>query len=117
MALWMQREEERLKLYKKYLEEKRLYCPSGSFGTADEKSGAEPKGNFLESEKYVLGPVLNVFVIWVLKEAVKSNVSSLRYIEGILINWAQNGVKERYIDEKPQERKVKESHYHWWEDE
>ena len=52
-----------------------------------------------------------------LKEAVKSQVLTLRYIEGILINWAQNGVKERYIDEKPQERKVKESHYHWWEDE
>lgn len=80
MALWMQREEERLKLYKKYLEEKRLYCPSGSFGTADEKSGAEPKGNFLESEKYVLGPVLNVFVIWVLKEAVKSGKKRLYFL-------------------------------------
>ena len=56
-------------------------------------------------------------ILKALKEAVKSQVLTLRYIEGILINWAQNGVKERYIDEKPQERKVKESHYHWWEDE
>mgnify|MGYP000028342882 FL=1 len=56
-------------------------------------------------------------ILKALKEAVKSQVLTLRYIEGILINWAQNGVKERYIDEKPQERKIKESHYHWWEDE
>ena len=55
-------------------------------------------------------------ILKALKEAVKSQVLTLRYIEGILINWAQNGVKERYIDEKPQERKVKESHYHWWEE-
>ena len=48
-------------------------------------------------------------ILKALKEAVKSQVLTLRYIEGILINWAQNGVKERYIDEKPQERKVKES--------
>ena len=47
-------------------------------------------------------------ILKALKEAVKSQVLTLRYIEGILINWAQNGVKERYIDEKPQERKVKE---------
>ena len=52
-----------------------------------------------------------------LKEAVKSQVLTLRYIEGILINWAQNGIKERYIEEKPKERVVPESHYHWWEDE
>ena len=56
-------------------------------------------------------------ILKALKEAVKSNVSSLRYIEGILINWAQNGIKERYIEEKPKERVVPESHYHWWEDE
>ena len=56
-------------------------------------------------------------ILKALKEAVKSQVLTLRYIEGILINWAQNGIKERYIDEKPQERKIKESHYHWWEDE
>ena len=41
----------------------------------------------------------------------------LHYIEGILINWAQNGIKERYIEEKQKERVVPESHYHWWEDE
>ncbi len=52
-----------------------------------------------------------------LKEAVKSNVTSLRYIEGILINWRQNGIKERYIQEKPKERVVAESNYKWWEDE
>ena len=44
-------------------------------------------------------------ILKALKEAVKSQVLTLRYIEGILINWAQNGVKERYIDEKRQERK------------
>ena len=52
-----------------------------------------------------------------LKEAVKSQVLTLRYIDGILNNWQRNGVKERYIEEKPKERKVAESHYQWWEDE
>ena len=45
-------------------------------------------------------------ILKALKEAVKSQVLTLRYIEGILINWAQNGDKESYIDEKPLERKV-----------
>ena len=72
----------------------------------------------LESIKeWVQGGYSEEMIYKALKEAVKSQVLTLRYIEGILINWAQNGVKERYIDEKPQERKVKESHYHWWEDE
>ena len=38
-------------------------------------------------------------ILKALKEAVKSQVLTLRYIEGILINWAQNGIKERYIEE------------------
>ena len=72
----------------------------------------------LESIKeWVQGGYSEEMIYKALKEAVKSNVSSLRYIEGILINWAQNGIKERYIEEKPKERVVPESHYHWWEDE
>ena len=72
----------------------------------------------LESIKeWVQGGYSEEMIYKALKEAVKSNVSSLRYIEGILINWAQNGIKERYIEEKQKERVVPESHYHWWEDE
>ena len=72
----------------------------------------------LESIKeWVQGGYSEEMIYKALKEAVKSNVSSLRYIEGILINWVQNGIKERYIEEKPKERVVPESHYHWWEDE
>ncbi len=56
-------------------------------------------------------------ILKALKEAVKSQVLTLRYIDGILNNWQKNGIKERYIEEKPKERKVAESHYQWWEDE
>ena len=56
-------------------------------------------------------------ILKALKEAVKSQVLTLRYIDGILNNWQRNGIKERFIEEKPKERKVAESHYQWWEDE
>lgn len=56
-------------------------------------------------------------ILKALKEAVKSQVLTLRYIDGILNNWQRNGIKERFIDEKPKERKVAESHYQWWKDE
>ena len=86
------------------------------------KNGAICLNNFIKrllekEEEVVQGGYSEEMIYKALKEAVKSNVSSLRYIEGILINWAQNGIKERYIEEKPKERVVPESHYHWWEDE
>lgn len=56
-------------------------------------------------------------ILKALKEAVKSQVLTLRYIDGILNNWQRNGIKERFVEEKPKERKVAESHYQWWEDE
>ena len=56
-------------------------------------------------------------ILKALKEAVKSQVLTLRYIDGILNKWQKNGMKERFIEEKPKERKVTESHYQWWEDE
>lgn len=56
-------------------------------------------------------------ILKALKEAVKSQVLTLRYIDGILNNWQRNGIKERFIEEKPKERKVAESHYQWWKDE
>ena len=61
--------------------------------------------------------IIRDMILKALKEAVKSQVLTLRYIDGILNNWQRNGVKERYIEEKPKERKVAESHYQWWEDE
>ncbi len=55
-------------------------------------------------------------IILALKEAVKSNVLSFRYIEGILHNWKKNGVKQRYItQEEPVEETISASHYKWWE--
>lgn len=56
-------------------------------------------------------------ILKALKEAVKSQILTLRYIDGILNNWKRNGIKERYIEEKPKERKVAESHFQWWKDE
>lgn len=56
-------------------------------------------------------------ILKALKEAVKSQVLTLRYIDGILNNWQRNGIKERFIEERPKERQVAESHYQWWEDE
>ena len=90
------------------------------FGTFEVRTRAARKGRNPQTGETIEIPASKNPVFKAgkaLKEAVKSQVLTLRYIEGILINWAQNGVKERYIDEKPQERKVKESHYHWWEDE
>ena len=52
-----------------------------------------------------------------LKEAVKSQVLNFRYIEGILHNWAKNGVKTRYVESEEPQRSVPISEYKWWEDE
>lgn len=51
-------------------------------------------------------------ILMALKEAVKSNVVSLRYIEAILVNWKKNGVSRRYVDNQ-QESKVPVSNYDW----
>ena len=57
-------------------------------------------------------------ILKALKEAVKSQVLTLRYIEGILINWAQNGVKKELIlNNHEPKRVVTKSDYKWWEDE
>ena len=88
----------------------------------NKEAPVEEKMNMIDVFEEQFGRPLTPMEFDSIKEWVQSGYSeeivlTLRYIEGILINWAQNGVKERYIDEKPQERKVKESHYHWWEDE
>ena len=56
-------------------------------------------------------------ILLALKEAVKSQILNFRYIEGILNNWAKKGVKQRYVEQEPEPRKVAVSHYKWWEDE
>lgn len=56
-------------------------------------------------------------ILLALKEAVKSQILNFRYIEGILNNWAKNGIKQRYVEQKEEPRKVAVSHYKWWEDE
>ena len=56
-------------------------------------------------------------IVKALKEAVKSQVLNFRYIEGILHNWAKNGVKPRYVESEEPQRSVPISEYKWWEDE
>ena len=56
-------------------------------------------------------------IVKALKEAVKSQVFNFRYIERILINWSQNGVKQRYIEQDEPKRTVPVSDYKWWENE
>lgn len=56
-------------------------------------------------------------IIKALKEAVKSQVLNFRYIEGILSNWAKNGIKQRYIEQEEPKRAVPMSEYKWWENE
>lgn len=56
-------------------------------------------------------------IVKALKEAVKSQVFNFRYIERILINWSQNGIKQRYIEQEEPKRKVPISSYKWWENE
>lgn len=56
-------------------------------------------------------------IVKALKEAVKSQVLNFRYIEGILSNWAKNGVKQRYVEQEEPKRTVPISEYKWWENE
>lgn len=56
-------------------------------------------------------------IVKALKEAVKSQVLNFRYIEGILSNWAKNGIKQRYIEQDEPKRTVPISEYKWWENE
>lgn len=56
-------------------------------------------------------------IVKALKEAVKSQVLNFRYIERILINWSQNGIKQRYVEQEEPKREVPISNYKWWENE
>lgn len=53
-------------------------------------------------------------IIMALKEAVKSQILSFRYIEGILNNWSKHGVKRRYVAQDEQEEEIATSTYEWW---
>ncbi len=57
------------------------------------------------------------FILDALKEAALSNVHSFRYIEKILINWSQNGVRRsgaEPIESGGNEEELVE--YRWWEE-
>lgn len=56
-------------------------------------------------------------IVKALKEAVKSQVLNFRYIEGILVNWEKNGIKQRYVETEEPKRTVPVSEYKWWENE
>lgn len=53
-------------------------------------------------------------IIMALKEAVKGQVMSFRYMEGILRNWAKNGVNRRYIETSDTQEDIPVSNYEWW---
>lgn len=56
-------------------------------------------------------------LIQALKEAVKSQVLSFRYMEAILNNWSKTGITSRYIETPEEEEDIEVSEYPWWEDE
>lgn len=53
-------------------------------------------------------------IIMALKEAVKGQVLSFRYMEGILKNWAKNGINRRFVETPDDQETVPTSHYEWW---
>lgn len=96
----------------------------------EEKSDINLISIFEEQFARALSPIeLNIIKDWknceysdemiikALKEAVKSQVLNFRYIEGILSNWAKNGIKQRYIEQEEPKRTVPISEYKWWENE
>lgn len=110
-----------------HLEEKLL---EESQETGEEKTNVSLVDIFEEQFARSLSPIeLNIIRDWketgyedelivkALKEAVKSQVLNFRYIEGILSNWAKNGVKMRYVESEEPKRTVPVSEYKWWEDE
>ena len=83
----------------------KLFCKKKEPATYDEKMNMidvfeEQFGRpltpmeFDSIKEWVQSGYSEEMILKALKEAVKSQVLTLRYIEGILINWAQNGVKE-----------------------
>ncbi|MFV0395924.1 MAG: DnaD domain protein [Coprobacillaceae bacterium] len=56
-------------------------------------------------------------LIQALKEAVKSQVLSFRYMEAILNNWSKTGITSRYADTSSEEEDIEVSEYPWWDDE
>ena len=56
-------------------------------------------------------------LIQALKEAVKSQVLSFRYMEAILNNWSKTGITSRYVETTKEDEDIEESEYPWWEDE
>lgn len=53
-------------------------------------------------------------IVMALKEAVKGQVMSFRYMEGILRNWAKNGINRRYVETPDNQEEVPISNYEWW---
>ena len=57
------------------------------------------------------------FILDALKEAALSNVHSFRYIEKILINWSQNGVRRSGAEPiEPSGNEEELVEYRWWEE-
>ncbi|MBC5689802.1 hypothetical protein H8S37_12835 [Mediterraneibacter sp. NSJ-55] len=99
MLFQEQREKARLELYRKYLKEEDRYCPTENTGKK------EPGGKKTDREKdpvweignYVMGPVLNAFVLWVLRQALQSGKKRLYFLarDGYFMYRAALVYKER----------------------
>lgn len=109
------------------LEQKLL---QGKKEVAEDKSEVDLISIFEEQFARALSPIeLNIIKDWknsnysdemiikALKEAVKSQVLNFRYIEGILVNWAKSGIKQRYTEQDEPQRTVPISEYKWWQNE
>ena len=73
MSSRLQNSNERLKTYQRYLKKEQIYCPP-------KRLESETEGQLWEAGNYVLGPALNAFVIWVLKEAERSGKKRLYFL-------------------------------------
>lgn len=58
-------------------------------------------------------------ILEALKESLKSNVRNFRYIERILENWREYGMKKRHVPEKTVSDEISDEikHYEWWKHE
>ena len=94
MPTWSKTGKNRLELYRRYLEKEKIYCPGNNRQINEE-------GYFTEVGGYVLGPILNAYVVWVLQEAIKSGKKRLYFLarDGyFMYQAAQIYVKRLHLD-------------------
>lgn len=73
MAVQTDARKARFETYRKFLNKEKIYCPA----SVPEKAEDNP---FAGAGSYVLGPMVNTFVTWVLQEALKSGKKRLYFL-------------------------------------